>query len=850
MKKLYGVIISLLLLVAMVIPAMAESEPKASVADVTGNPGQKVELVVSISDCSKADRVDLAYAYDAEILELIAAESGWLVDGGQKDLNAEESKASWSVDTGAQDINGALFKLVFKIKDAAADTQTNVTISTLQLKNGETQLHELSATGKVTVKIPSVKVVLNKDTLSLDVKSDDTKTATLTATLTPDNAAEVVWATGDAKIATVENGVVTAVGIGQTTITATVGDASASCTVTVLCSHTLKKTEAKPADCQQEGNKAYYTCSVAVCGKVFKDSEGKTETTLDAEKLEKLPCSGGKATCTEKAVCDMCHRPYGETSDEHTWAIDYSVDETKHWLACTASGCTAKKGEGEHWGGVASCTEKAICADCNKPYGSLEEHKFTVLQKSDVNHWNKCANCDQKDTEIAHTYDQQVKSQQTLKTPATCAEDAVYYYSCICGQLGTEGFKDAGSATGEHVDANATREGNETEHWFTCSCSAEFGRAAHSGGTATCSKKAVCDICFLEYGELNPEVHNGDWVIRNEKPATCDEEGYSGDVCCAGCEVKLADGEPTPKTAHWVDAWLTLKPATLTENGEKTGICTSCLRTLKVTTGKLVDQVKAENVEGHGVSITLFDNSSISENVVFKAKEVLGTLYTTEMKKIYLALGALGVPEENMTIGAIYDMALVLREKSVDGEILADAKIKLEGKARVTVPIPPTLMGNLAKMKLVHIQEDGSAEEVKYTLNNGRVTFETDGFSYYVFISTDKKLENPSTEPTETTEPTVTTEPETTEPGNTQTTKNSLDASFLIWATVLAILVVAEGVVVIKIVREKRANIAEEYLDETEEPADETEEFMEDMEEFLDEEESSNEEESSDEAEE
>lgn len=834
MKKLYGIIISILLLAAMVIPAMAESEPKASVADVTGNPGQKVEVVVSISDCSEADGVELTYAYDSEVLELIAAESGWLVDGGQKDLNAEESKASWSVDTGAQDINGALFKLVFKIKEADADTQTAVTISALQLKNGEAQLHELSASGKVTVKIPSVEVTLNKEKLSLDVNSDDTKTATLTATLTPDNGEEVVWATGDAKIATVENGVVTAVGIGQTTITATVGDASASCTVTVLCSHTLKKTEARPADCQQEGNKAYYTCSVAVCGKVFKDSEGKTETTLDAEKLEKLPCSGGKATCMEKALCDTCHKPYGEVSAEHSWDMNYTIDETMHYVACTVSGCTAKKEESEHWGGAATCTEKALCAVCNKAYGSMAEHDFSVLQKSDVNHWYKCANCDQKDAEVAHTYDQQVKSQQTLKTPATCAEDAVYYYSCICGQLGTEGFKDAGSATGEHVDANAAREGNETEHWFTCSCSAEFGRAAHSGGTATCSKKAVCDICFLEYGELNPEVHNGDWETRNEKPATCDEEGYSGDICCAGCGVKLQDGEPTPKSPHTVDAWLTLKPATLTENGEKTGICTACLRTLKVTTGKLVDQVKAENVEGHGVSITLFDHASISENTVFKAKEVLGALYTGEMRKIYAAMGNLGVRYEEVTIGAIYDMALVLREKSIDGELLADTKIKLDGKARVTVPAPELFTEGFREVRLLHIKVDGTAEVVPYVLSGGKVTFETDSFSYYVFVGAER-INISDTEATETTEPTITTEPETSEPADNQEPVKTVNTSLIIWTGVLGILVIAEGVVMLLYVREKHRSKAEDILDESEDFLDETEDFLDEAEDFLDE---------------
>ena len=75
-------------------------------------------------------------------------------------------------------------------------------------------------------------VSLDKSELSLTV--DDT--ATLTATVSPDNATDktVTWGTDHSSVATVSNGVVTAVAPGEATITATAGGYTAACTVTVV----------------------------------------------------------------------------------------------------------------------------------------------------------------------------------------------------------------------------------------------------------------------------------------------------------------------------------------------------------------------------------------------------------------------------------------------------------------------------------------------------------------------------------------------------------------------------------------------------------------------------------------
>ena len=78
-------------------------------------------------------------------------------------------------------------------------------------------------------------ITLKPEKLSLSV--GDTKT--LTAIMEPENAAEqtVTWSSNDDKVATVEDGTVRAVGYGTAIITATVGNLSASCSVSVSCDY-------------------------------------------------------------------------------------------------------------------------------------------------------------------------------------------------------------------------------------------------------------------------------------------------------------------------------------------------------------------------------------------------------------------------------------------------------------------------------------------------------------------------------------------------------------------------------------------------------------------------------------
>lgn len=92
-----------------------------------------------------------------------------------------------------------------------------------------------------------------------------------------------------------------------------------------------------------------------------------------------------------------------------------------------------------------------------------------------------------------------------------------------------------------------TSNGNGT-HTHTClnnSSHTETGNC--SGGTATCTEKAVCEICNADYGELNASNHTGGTEVRDRVEATTSADGYTGDTYCKGCNTKIATGESIPK---------------------------------------------------------------------------------------------------------------------------------------------------------------------------------------------------------------------------------------------------------------------------------------------------------------
>jgi hypothetical protein len=113
-----------------------------------------------------------------------------------------------------------------------------------------------------------------------------------------------------------------------------------------------------------------------------------------------------------------------------------------------------------------------------------------------------------------------------------------------CGELLMKGERIPATHQHNYV---TPKQLNDTHHALVCACG-ESQEQAHSGGAANCRDKALCEVCHAPYGELNAELHIGATEVRNAKQATEFEEGYTGDIHCAGCGTVLENGQTIPST--------------------------------------------------------------------------------------------------------------------------------------------------------------------------------------------------------------------------------------------------------------------------------------------------------------
>lgn len=302
---------------------------------------------------------------------------------------------------------------------------------------------------------------------------------------------------------------------------------------------------------------------------------------------------------------------------EHNWGTTWQTDSISHWHSCSI--CNGKDNIVNHSGGTATCTEKAICEGCSLPYGNTPPgHDFTggTWQTDADHHWKKCSRCDVTDTESPHEWNSgKVTTQPTCTTAgqktytctvcsatkietldalghnfakydakaATCTEIGWNtYFTCTncnyttykeiaalghdkvshngkaatCTEKGWNAYDTCSrcdyttykeiAALGHDFTSN-TWQSDAHRHWKKCSrCKAAGKKTQHTGGTATCKDRAVCTTCSKAYGTLDAKHHVGGTEIRDMVEPTTDKAGHTGNSYCKGCNTKLSDGTVIP----------------------------------------------------------------------------------------------------------------------------------------------------------------------------------------------------------------------------------------------------------------------------------------------------------------
>ena len=190
-------------------------------------------------------------------------------------------------------------------------------------------------------------------------------------------------------------------------------------------------------------------------------------------------------------------------------------------------------------GGTATCTEKAKCAVCGAEYGDVLGHDFTTSWTHDDNeHWKQCSRCDEKDDVGPHTW-----NSGTVTTAPTCTKAGEKTYSCNkCDATKIEPIPATGHSWKSEWASDATHHWHECAN-KNCDVTDNAGKngyAEHSGGKATCKDKAICEICGDSYG--SPDLNNhADLKHIDAKAATAAEEGNIAYWYCDGCKKYFSD---------------------------------------------------------------------------------------------------------------------------------------------------------------------------------------------------------------------------------------------------------------------------------------------------------------------
>lgn len=238
--------------------------------------------------------------------------------------------------------------------------------------------------------------------------------------------------------------------------------------------------------------------------------------------------------CTKESTCSVCQQIFpAQTS--HRFSATWTKDDTSHWKVCENDGCTVTTTKTKHSGtDDGDCTTPVIC-ECGEVVTAAEAEHIYDEWKSNGNgtHTRKCitAGCTKVETENC------AGGEATCKKRAVCTEcNAEYGTLNPANHNGNEVWEQTAEIHQKKYDCcDKEVSVSEAHDWENGVCKVCNYQCGHTGGNATCVKKALCTICGEEYGTYNMSIHE-DLHLVAAKEATMTDEGNIEYWYCNACD--------------------------------------------------------------------------------------------------------------------------------------------------------------------------------------------------------------------------------------------------------------------------------------------------------------------------
>lgn len=187
-----------------------------------------------------------------------------------------------------------------------------------------------------------------------------------------------------------------------------------------------------------------------------------------------IPCSGGEATCFQKAVCQVCGSPYGNIA-EHDWNTEWDYSsEIGHAHKCSFECDKHSEIQPHVPGSAATENSPQICVDCGYVIAPVINHVHSV--------------------KLVHAKDSTCKDQGNIEHFVCTGCSRIFWDS-----MATQEITDVASVITAPLghNFNGAYCSDPTYHWKECSaCSERIDRGTHTPGPVATEQSAqICTQC-------------------------------------------------------------------------------------------------------------------------------------------------------------------------------------------------------------------------------------------------------------------------------------------------------------------------------------------------------------------